>query len=485
MHLGCRFSLLALSFLSSCCISMPKWQQQEELLPSPSLECSLERGAESPFFAVGPWPDENWWEIFSSDQLNSLISIALANNPSIQEVYSRVLKARAKAVYARAPLFPLLFFDAQDSWSYLSKNGLYKTLNPNISSNASLIDLSLSVTYDFDFWCKNENLFLAALGKERSKEAERAQVELVVTTNLAQAYFALQTNLYREKLIQNLVTERSKLFQLQNVLRKEAINSLFPQLLSEERFYEAEEQLAAIHAEVLSNYHTINVLLGQSPDAPLCLCEELPPLPERLIIPETISLDLVARRPDLLAQIWRVEALGHEVGAAIADFFPDVNIKAFVGLESVFYSRLFQAGSMTGGATPALHLPIFTAGAISANVWIKRTKFDAAVFAYNELLLRSAQEVADLIAFGESVFRQKQEQEKVVQSAQERYRLTYLRLSKGLDSRLQSYVIYDDWLQKELTNVTLLYNQYAAAIKLIKALGGGYCAEVPLEGSYE
>jgi outer membrane protein TolC len=200
----------------------------------------------------------------------------------------------------------------------------------------------------------------------------------------------------------------------------------------------------------------------------------LSPLTENIVIPCNLSLDLIARRPDLMAQIWRVESLGHQVGAAIADFYPNINLTGFIGLESVFVSRIFQAGSKTAGVQPALHLPIFTAGAIRANVKAQKALFDAAVDEYNLLLLTSAQEVADLLVLAKSIWEQNESQDKIIERAKERYELSLLRKKKGLDSLFETYAKQETWIQKEIEKANLIYNQYIATIKLIKSLGGGY-----------
>ena len=135
---------------------------------------------------------------------------------------------------------------------------------------------------------------------------------------------------------------------------------------------EAQQQLLSIEKEIETDKHLINILVGVGPDEPLEVDIILPPLPKSLSLPSNLSIDLLSRRPDLMTQIWRVESLGHEVGAAKADFFPDINLRGFAGLESVLYSTLFQGNSKTQGLQPAIHLPIFTAGAIRANIRAKK-----------------------------------------------------------------------------------------------------------------
>ena len=229
--------------------------------------------------------------------------------------------------------------------------------------------------------------------------------------------------------------------------------------------------------------HLINILLGRGPDTELLIRAELPATLTTLSIPDNLSLDLLARRPDLMAQIWRVEALAHEVGAAKADFYPNINLTAFAGLESTLYRLLFKSDSKTAALQPAIHLPIFTAGSIRANIRAKKALFDEAVFDYNNLLLQSAQEVADLFVLAKSIFQQKADQELIVEAAEERYDLTELRRVSGLDNLISQYLILEELILKRLDDVLLLYSQYLAAIKMIKALGGGYQSEysVPLK----
>ena len=187
-----------------------------------------------------------------------------------------------------------------------------------------------------------------------------------------------------------------------------------------------------------------------------------------------------------MAQIWRVEAFGKDVAIAKADFYPNVNLVGLAGLESVAYSLLFRQASSTAALKPAIHLPIFTAGAIRANVRAKKAAFDEAVFQYNQQILQSTKEVADVIVYAKSVYQQKALQEKIVKEAADLYSLIELRYSKGLDDILSVYASRIQLIEKELEDINLLYNQYVASIKLIKSLGGGYTSEyLPIQAARE
>ena len=97
------------------------------------------------------------------------------------------------------------------------------------------------------------------------------------------------------------------------------------------------------------------------------------------------------------------------------------------------------------------------------------------------MLLQSTQEVLDVLAFAKDMYQQKREQDHIVSYAKQDYELTNLREQKGLDSLFNVYLLQEQVIQKRLANVTLLYNQYLASVKLVKALGGGYCqCTIPL-----
>ena len=76
----------------------------------------------------------------------------------------------------------------------------------------------------------------------------------------------------------------------------------------------------------------------------------------------------MSRRPEIVASRWRVEAAGQDIDVAKAMFYPNVNLVAFVGLNSIGFGNLLTAGSAIAGVGPAVHLPIFEGGRLNANL---------------------------------------------------------------------------------------------------------------------
>lgn len=453
---------------------MSKKEQHENIIQTPSLTDSANKALAGGHFKIGDWPDTNWWESFEQIELNHLIASALKSNPTLQAISERIEYARQESLMARSKLFPWLSFDGEEQLEHLSKNGIYHSLNPDIKLNTNFIQLLLNFNYDVDIWGKNRNLYYAALGETKAELAESKHVELVITAMLAETYYALKTNLYRRRLFESLVEVRKKAYLLENLLYKSALLSALPPALSFERLEEAQKSVYLIDKEIASNYHLINILTGEGPDSTLSIEETLPPIPKQLTLPSNLSLDLLARRPDVMAAIWRAEAKAHIVGASIADFYPAINLRAIFGVDALGLNKVFKKSSVTTGAFPAFHLPIFNAGNIKANVDANKAAFQQAIFDYNQLVLESTKQVADLLVSLESVLARLSSQSQIIERAVFRTNLTRLNFEKGLDNYLAVYAIEEEWIEKSLENAVLIFEQYARSIELIKALGGGY-----------
>ncbi len=73
-------------------------------------------------------------------------------------------------------------------------------------------------------------------------------------------------------------------------------------------------------------------------------------------LPDNLPADLVSRRPDIVAARWRVDAMTHDVKEAKAEFYPDINLSAAIGLDAFGFGRFLTAASRTASAGPAIHL---------------------------------------------------------------------------------------------------------------------------------
>jgi outer membrane protein TolC len=142
-----------------------------------------------------------------------------------------------------------------------------------------------------------------------------------------------------------------------------------------------------------------NALAALAADPSLAQRLKTPALPVALrSAPAELPLNLLGQRADVVAARWRVEAAGREIDLARAQFYPNINLKAYVGLSSLGFSNLLKSSSEQWGLGPAINLPIFSGGRLRANLRVKTSDLDAAIESYNGVVLEAVHEAADQLA---------------------------------------------------------------------------------------
>src|SRR5204862_2082227 len=137
------------------------------------------------------------------------------------------------------------------------------------------------------------------------------------------------------------------------------------------------------------------------------------------VLTSTLPAELLGRRPDLVARLARVEAAQQDIASAKAEFYPNVNLIAFVGLQSLGGAGFLSAASRMMGFGPAVSLPIFDAGRLRANLAGRNADYDIAVEQYNQTLADAMRDVVDQLASHQSVDEQRRQQVEAEAPAQD------------------------------------------------------------------
>lgn len=428
-------------------------------------------------FKEGGWPNTNWWEMFQDEQLGQLILQGLNCSPTLRQALANLEKACSIAFQKRASLFPEIDFNYQEQWQYFSKNGFIRALIPNakrVPASDNQIDLTANFSWEIDFFGKNKNLFAAALGLSYAQAAEVAQAKMLLAVAIAQTYFGIQALIEQQTLLQQRVSIAEEYYLLQMQREDMGVDPISAVWNAQQNLKLLQEDLLTVDKELLVTCHALNTLVGLGPDETLIEVKPSANFQTVFPLPCNLAIDLLARRPDLVASGWRVEAAAKQIGAAKADFYPRVNLMAFAGLESLHFNNLFSLSSKMGSLEPAIYLPIFTAGKLKSALREKVAAFDAAVYEYNNLLLHAVAEVADQVTSLKATQEILCKQKKVVELADRQYQLYLWRNQIGLDSALITLQEEDKLLVQTYQLVSAQQNYLLTVVNLLKALGGGY-----------
>jgi len=191
-------------------------------------------------------------------------------------------------------------------------------------------------------------------------------------------------------------------------------------------------------------------------------------------LPKVLPADLLARRPDVLAAQARIEAAAKGREAAHADFYPNINLTALVGFQSIGLSNLLTGDSFTYGAGPAIHLPIFDGGKIRARYAGATAELDAAIADYNGTVLSAVRQTADAMTQVQSLESQRADQQDALDSATRALALAETRYKSGLSDQIPMLNAENTLLTAREQMAGLIANSTIQRVTLLLSVGGGF-----------
>lgn len=415
-----------------------------------------------------------WWREFGDPRLDALIDGALQGNPSLGVAQARLRRAQSVTEVANAAKLPQLTGALDLTRQRYTENGAVPA--PLAGSIRESGTLQLNASWEIDFFGKNQTALQAALGAARAAEADVAAARVVLASNVARSYFQLV------RLQEQLAVARRALAQREEQLRLvqqrvgAGLDTNLELRQSEGALPDARQQLEALQEQAQVTRNALAALVGRADVPAVGSLPELRSLSTSTTVPALPS-DLLARRPDIAAARWRVEAAGQDAESAKAQFYPSVNLVAFAGLSSIGLDKLLDLGSTQWGMGPAVRLPIFDAGRLRANLRGRTADLDAAVESYNGAVLEAIRETADAVAALQSIARQQAEQRQAETAAEGAYDIAVQRYRAGLGTYLNVLAAENAVLNQRRLGVDLAARALDARVALYRALGGGYQAD--------
>ncbi len=421
------------------------------------------------------WPALDWWKRFGDPQLDALEDEALAGSPGMRLARARLDQALAAAQVAGAPLEPQVGAGVDVTRQRFSGNYIFPP--PIGGSTYTTTQIALNASYDVDFWGRNRAAYEAALGRARAAQAESFASRLVLSSTVANVYVQLARAFEQLDIAHLTLADRVKLQSLTSDRVRAGLDSRLELKQVETSIPAARAQVAQREEEIALARNQLAALLGRGPDRGLTI--ERPALhPVAVALPSRVPADLLGRRPDIVASRWRVEAAGRDIAAAKAEFYPDVNLAALVGVQSVSLSRLLESGSAIPTVGAAFRLPILEGGRLRGALAGRDAEYDQAVEQYNQALSDALREVVDQLASLRSVQAQRGEADAALASAEEAYSLAVTRYKAGLGSLLQVVTVEAQVLEQRALRAELHSRELSLSINLIRALGGGFDVQV-------
>jgi NodT family efflux transporter outer membrane factor (OMF) lipoprotein len=442
--------------------------------PSPAtpLQASAVGLSAAPSALVAP----HWWTEWGDPQLDALVAQTLQGNPSLAVAQARVRRMQALSGVVNAASLPQASLGADFSRQRYSANGLYP---PSIAGHIADNDtLQVGTGWSPDFWGQHAAELASAIGQTRAAQADAAMAANALVSQVARGYVALARLLAQQAVAQRVQQQRQGMQQLVLQRREAGLDTRIDQAQSESTLSDATAQIENLQEQATLVRHQLALLSGQPPQALDALTPSLAALKLEAVSP-AIGTDLLGRRPDVVAALWRVEAAHQDVKLARTQFYPNINLNAFVGFNALGLNHLLDSGSRQYGVAPALRLPLFDGGRLRAQLSGREAERDVATAQYNSTVLDAVKEAADAIGSGQSIERQYAEQSRALASAERAHALAQQRYQAGLGNLLAVLSAETAVLSQRRMTIDVQARQWDNRVSLMRALGGGWHNDTP------
>ena len=466
-RLGRAGLLLPMLLATAACAAVPDLGARP--VPAKAGDYASARSFSAP---QSRWPADGWWKKYNDPQLDRLIGEGIAGSPDLAAAAARFRTAQGLAQQAGAALVPSL--DAASSVDYQKQsrnNGLPAPSGWNATGTAAV-----SLNFDLDLFGRNRAALRAARKDAEGARFEVEESRLLLTTAIASAYADLAALYAQRDSLGQALDIRQQTYRFVKARYDAGLETIDSVRQAEARIPQTRSDLAATDEAIMLDKHALAALVGAGPDRAVTIDRPAVSALQAQGIPADASVNLIGRRPDVAAARTRVEAAADRIKEARAAFYPNINIGALVGLQSLGLGSLFNSGSNFASVSPAVTLPLFHGGALQGQYRGRRGQYDEAVALYDTSVIKALHETADAVTSRKKLDTRLAESRRALADFEEGYALSRARYGRGLATYLDVLSAEESVVSARLTVAQLETRAFTLDVQLIRALGGGFAA---------
>ncbi|TWI64479.1 multidrug efflux system outer membrane protein [Pseudoduganella lurida] len=422
---------------------------------------------------------QQWWSVFGDATLNQLEQQALADSPSVKAAAQRLLQAEAQLGVVRANDRPQLNVSAGISNSRTSANTSQGIALGRRAIEGNNYSVGTSFSYELDLLGRVRRAIEAADAQALAAQADRDGVMLVLTSQVATAYWQLRGLDAETAILRGALDTRRETEQLVNARFDAGLTNELDTARARIERANAEADLEEVQRQRNALEHGLAVLLGASPSSTV-----LPAvagtttdaaLPQPPAIPVGLPASLLGQRPDLAESVANLKAANANIAVAEGAFYPSLSLTGNFGFASESLSEIAKGGSRQFSFGPlALSLPVLDGGRNKANLAVAQARYDEALANHQNRLLTALREVEDSLSDVQQRQRQGQAQAVSREAAQRAYLVARARYERGLSTYLDVTDAQRSSLSADRAAVQIDTQRLLAAVAVARALGAGW-----------
>lgn len=425
------------------------------------------------------WPRQQWWEALGDAQLNRLVAAALADNPGLHLAQARVSQARALAGVAQAATLPRVDASASADRELYSAHSTVPA--PLAGNYAWKNTAALSGSYDLDLWGRNRSALAAALDEVQLASAEAQMARLALETAIVRSYIQLSLDHALRDTVIDSLAERERILGITRRRRAAGLASDIDVTGIETTLPAGRRELEQIDTAIALLRNQLAALIGKGPGDGESIARPRLTLDgeHAAELPARLPAELLGRRPDIVAQRWRVEAAAHLVDAAKAQFYPNINLAAFAGFQSLGFAHLLDANAAMRGVAPAISLPIFDGGRLRGQLGGQTAAYAGAVEQYNATVVQALADVANAVTRAQSAREQARLSHSALIAARRAHALADRAYRAGMTDAVSVIGARIALLAEQRQMAQVASGELDNYAALMAALGGGTKLDLP------
>jgi multidrug efflux system outer membrane protein len=417
--------------------------------------------------------DENWANVFNEPELQQLIRTALVNNYDVRIAAQHVLEAQAQLRITRSQQFPTVSVGGTGVGANLGSSAFGSIGKQAPSGTIAEGSFSLSAAWNPDFWGLYRRQTEAQRDQMLSQVWAQRAVRMTLVQQVATGYFHLRSLDEQLAIAKETVTTREQSVTLTSTLVTGGSNPLSDLRQAEENEYTASAQVPQLEEQIQQEENALRLLLGQNPGSVAHAAPNaLTPVPQNL--PVGLPSRLLERRPDILEAEERLAAANANIGAARAQFFPQLSISASGGVGGSDLSQIFNPAGRLVYGIGAVTQPIFEGGKLRGQLQLSEETKKEMVLNYQKTIATAFGDVSNALISVNKQRDTREQQEKLVAAAEDAARLARMRFEGGATSYLEVLTTDSTLFSDQLNLVSAREGEALSLVQLYEALGGGW-----------
>ena len=415
--------------------------------------------------------EDHWWKVFGDATLDSLIDLAVKQNPDVWMAINRMEMAKANLQIARSGYFPSFTWNGgwtRQQTSGNTGNGMPQGWNNNFQGTVNM-SWQVDVFGTIRLKVKAQKDLFAA-----SREEYNATM-VSLCAEVASAYFHLREMQQELDVLRRNAVSQEAVVKITEVRYNTGLVSKLDVAQAKSVYYSTMASIPSTEASVIQYINALAVLLGLYPQDVSDALSVPGPLPDYM---EPVGVGvpgmLLLRRPDVRAAEKQVHSQAALLGASKLDWLPTFFLNGTFGYASDELRNFTQRNSMVWSIAPSMSWNLFNGGKNLNEERLQRAQLDETINSFNQTVLTAVQEVENAMSAYRNSIKQIVACREMLNQGKEAFNLSIDLYKQGLTPFQNVLDAQRSLLTYESSLVQAKGNSLVCLVQMYQALGGGW-----------